>query len=150
MSRDWKLAAALAFGLLVLGGCANAPDASAPSSGLPASTPTASGSQCDPKAISTVVADFYSASAASQATGLSLQSVSSVECAGDWGIAHVVVGDGQGHDVSDFEVTHQVDGGWVVADRMVVCGTWNPKKPAQMPADAQIDPRLYAAACAAG
>ena len=148
MSRAWTLSVALAVGLLVLSSCASSSDASAPGTSAPTST-AATSAACDQQAITTVIQDFYSANAASQSTGLTLQSVTSVQCAGDWAVAQILVGDGQGHDVKDFEVTHQVDGGWVVADRMVVCGTWNPKRPAQIPADAQIDPQLYPAACAA-
>ncbi|MDO8731412.1 MAG: hypothetical protein Q7L55_02410 [Actinomycetota bacterium] len=104
---------------------------------------------CDQPAITTAVHDFYAATSATQSAGLDLQSVSSVECAGDWAVARIVVGDGQGHDLQDYEVAQRVDGAWVVADRMTVCGTWNPKRPSQIPDDAQIDARLYSSACTA-
>ena len=149
MRRAWTLTVALTFGLLVLSSCASSTDASPADTAAPTTAVPTTSAACDQQAITTVIQDFYSANAANQSTGLTLQSVSSVQCAGDWAVAQILVGDGQGHDVKDFEVTHQIDGGWVVADRMVVCGTWNPKRPAQIPADAQIDPQLYAAACAA-
>ncbi len=138
--------AVCAVGLIfALGACS----ANEPSTVLATSIATSTLDSCDQAAISTSVQNFYATTAAAESTGLALQSVSSVECAGDWAIAKIVVGDSQGHNIPDFEVAKFVDGAWAVADRMTVCGTWNPKKPAQIPNDAQIDARLYSAACAA-
>ena len=66
--------------------------------------------------IATAIQNSYSSTTASESTGLALQSVSSVRCAGEWAVAQVVIGDGQGHDLHDHEVAQRVDGRWVVAD----------------------------------
>lgn len=116
----------------------------------PAQVSTASpllSAACDQTAITQAIQSFYSSTEAAESTGLALQSVASVQCAGDWAVAQIVVGDGKGHDLSDHEVVQRIAGVWTVADRMTVCGTWNPKKPAQIPEDAAINSSLYAAAC---
>lgn len=130
-------------GSLLLNACSSAEE---PAAGA-LSTPTAASDSCDQAGITNAMQNFYASTAAVESTGLALQSISSVACAGDWAVAQIVVGDGQGHDLGDYEVAQRTDGAWVIADRMTVCGTWNPKKPAQMPDDAAIDSRLYSAAC---
>lgn len=120
--------------------------ATEPAEPLSSATPISSAA-CDQTAIGAAIHTFYSSTEASESTGLALQSVASVACADDWAVAQIVVGDGQGHDLHDYEVAQRVDGTWTVADRMLVCGTWNPKKPAQIPEDAAVDSSLYAAAC---
>ncbi|MDO9486668.1 MAG: hypothetical protein Q7K25_11485 [Actinomycetota bacterium] len=108
---------------------------------------TMAGETCDQSAVTQAVQSFYSSTEAVEATGLALQSVASVQCAGDWAVAQIVVGDGAGHNIDDYEVAQRTGADWAVADRMTVCGTWDPKKPAQMPQDVVIDERLYASAC---
>jgi len=128
---------------LLLNACSPAEEPAA----IAVSTPTAASDGCDQAGITIAIENFYASTAAVESTGLALQSISSVACAGDWAVAQIVVGDGQGHDLGDYEVTQRTDGAWAIADRMTVCGTWNPKKPAQMPDDAVIDSALYSAAC---
>lgn len=140
-TKSSSLAFCLISATILLSSCAQEP-AGQESSITPIST-----SACDQTAITAAIQSFYASTEATESTGLALQSVSSVECAGDWAVAQIVVGDGQGHDLADHEVAQRVDGEWTIADRMTVCGTWNPKKPAQIPDDAAINSTLYAAAC---
>jgi len=130
---------------VTLASCTSADEPAA--RGSVAATATVTASACDPAAVSAAIADSYARTKASEGTGLALQDVSGVQCADDWAIAMVRIGDGLGHDFEDREVLQLVGDVWQVADRMVVCGTVNPRRPAAVPDDAQVPEPLYLIAC---
>jgi len=128
---------------VTLASCTTADEPAAEGSGVA----TAPATTCDATAVAAAIADAYARTKASEGTGLALQDVSGVQCADDWAIAMVRIGDGLGHDFEDREVLQLVGGAWQVADRMVVCGTVNPRRPAAVPDDAQVPEPLYLIAC---
>lgn len=137
-----------AMGLAVtLASCASADEPAAGGSAAATAPASATASACDDTAVAAAIADSYARTKASEGTGLALQDVSGVQCADDWAIAMVRIGDGLGHDFEDREVLQLVEGVWQVADRMAVCGTVNPRRPAAVPDDAQVPEPLYLIAC---
>ena len=115
----------------------------------PAAQPSSSVSACDDEQITAAIGASYATTAASEGTGLQLQSASGIECAGSWAVAQVRIGDGLAHDFGDREVLQRIGDAWQVADRMLVCGSIDPRHPRVVPSDAQVPERLYAIACKA-
>ena len=128
-----------------LASCAHSPTSASDRSTAP--TPTVASPDCDPAAITTAIKRSYAETAASEGTGLALKTASGVQCSQGWAVAIVSIGDGLGHDFDDREVLQRDGNDWVVADRLVVCGNPNPRKPDALPVDAQVPQPLYLIAC---